>query len=480
MSLVFGRDDANNPVPYVVYVWLWVGMPFLSLVFGAIWAVLNPVRWLHRGVAALARIPRDFTLTDLDLGYWPAAAGLLAFTWLELVAPDRTTLLVLRLAVGLFVLVSVVGSLTFGERWFREGDPFEVLSRLYGRMSPLGRRPDGRLVLRSPVHGPSLLSARRGLLATAAVMLGGTAYDSLSADIRYAGWVQSTAAPDLARTGTLLGVVVLVGGALHLAAAISAWLSGVPVRGVAADLAPSLLPIAAGYLVAHYYSLLAFQGPRTLALLSDPLGTGANWLGTGGVTPWAWLIQPTLVAVVQAVAIVIGHVLGVVVAHERAIRILPHRAAVVGQVPLMVLMVALHRGRPVAAVQRLTRSPRRRRRPLPDRGAGDLLGQRAHRRADRRTAGRTPPAPGPGAGPCRERWGRRDEEHLVHSREAGQRLGHPLLRVGADGSGRTRFTTTVGAASGRCRAPEARAPGAAAPPGHTRRRPRPRRPGRGC
>jgi hypothetical protein len=141
------------------------------------------------------------------------------------------------------------------------------------------------------------------------------------------------------RTATLVGVVVLVGGALQLAAAISARLSRVPIRGMAADLAPSLLPIAAGYLVAHYYSLIAFQGPRTMALLSDPLGTGANWLGTGGVTPWSWPIQPTLVAVVQAGAIVLGHVLGVVVAHERAIRILPHRAAVVGQVPLMVLMI---------------------------------------------------------------------------------------------------------------------------------------------
>ena len=339
MALVFGRDDANNPVPYVVYVWLWVGMPFLSLVFGAVWALLNPARWLHRGITALARIPRSFTLTDVDLGFWPAAAGLLAFTWLELVGPGRTTLLVLRIAVALFVLVSVVGSLTFGERWFREGDPFEVLSRLYGRLSPLGRRPDGRMVLRTPVHGPSLLAARRGLLATAAVMLGGTAFDSLSADIRYAGWVQSTAAPDLVRTVTLLGVVLLVAGALHLAAAVSAWLSRIPVRGVAADLAPSLLPIAAGYLVAHYYSLLAFQGPRTLALLSDPLGLGANWLGTGGVTAWGWPIHPTLVAVVQAGAIVVGHVLGVVVAHERAVRILPHRAAVVGQIPLMVLMI---------------------------------------------------------------------------------------------------------------------------------------------
>jgi hypothetical protein len=339
LALVFGRDNANNPVPYVVYVWLWVGMPLLSLIFGAVWAILNPVRWLHRGIAALARIPRDFTLTDVDLGFWPAAAGLFAFTWLELVAPDRTTLLVLRIAVGLFVLISVVGSLTFGERWFREGDPFEVLSRLYGQLSPLGRRPDGRLVLRTPVHGPSLLAPRRGLLATAAVMLGGTAYDSLTADIRYAGWVQSTAAPDVVRTATLLGVVVLVGGALHLATAVSAWLSHLPVRGMAGDLAPSLLPIAAGYLVAHYYSLLVFQGPRTLSLLSDPLGVGADWLGTAGVVPWAWPIQPTLVAVVQAGAIVVGHVLGVVVAHERAIRVLPHRAAVVGQVPLMVLMI---------------------------------------------------------------------------------------------------------------------------------------------
>jgi hypothetical protein len=339
LALIFGTDDANNPVPYVVFVWLWVGMPFLSLVFGAVWAVVNPVHWLHRGISALARIPRDFTLTEVDVGFWPAAVGLFAFTWLELVAPDRTTLLVLRIAVGLFVLVSIGGSLTFGDRWFREGDPFEVLSRLYGRLSPLGRRPDGRLVLRTPVHGPSLMAPRRGLLATAAVMLGGTAFDSLSAEIRYAGWVQSTPAPDLVRTATLLVVVLVVGGALHLAAAISAWLSRVPVRGVAADLAPSLLPIAAGYLVAHYYSLLAFQGPRTLALLSDPLGNGANWLGTAGLTPWTWPIQPTLVAVVQAGSIVLGHVLGVVVAHERAVRLLPRRAAVVGQVPLMVLMI---------------------------------------------------------------------------------------------------------------------------------------------
>ena len=81
------------------------------------------------------------------------------------------------------------------------------------------------------------------------------------------------------------------------------------------------------------------KGQITLRLLSDPLGTGADWLGTGGLTPNQALIAPTVVAVVQAGAIVTGHVLGLVVAHEQALHLVDRRHAVVGQVPLMVLMV---------------------------------------------------------------------------------------------------------------------------------------------
>ena len=149
---MFGRDDANNPVPYVVYVWLWVGMPFLSMVFGAVWALLNPVRWLHRGITALARIPRDFTLTDVDLGFWPAAAGLWRSPGSSSSRRTGRPCWCLRIAVGLFVLVSVVGSLTFGERWFREGDPFEVLSRLYGRL--VSPRTATRRTSGAPHPGP--------------------------------------------------------------------------------------------------------------------------------------------------------------------------------------------------------------------------------------------------------------------------------------------------------------------------------------
>jgi hypothetical protein len=340
-ALLFGRDDANNPVPYVVYVWLWVGLAAVSLALGPVWSVVNPIRWLHRGITSLARLDRDSPLTDWSPGYWPAAVGLFAFTWLELVAPDRTTLPVLRVAIGAYLLVNLLGALVLGTRWFPRGDAFEVWSRLYGSLSPLGRRSDRRWVLRTPLHGVNALRVERGLLATVSVMLGSTAYDGLSSEPRWYTWVQSSALPaPVLQTGGLLVMCLAVAALLEVAAWASARLAGVPARGLASQFAPSLVPIAAGYLMAHYWSLWIYEGQNTLATLSDPLGTGADLLGTGHLTADATLIQPTLVATIQVVAIVTGHVLGVVLAHERAVTLFNRRVAVLGQLPLLALMVA--------------------------------------------------------------------------------------------------------------------------------------------
>jgi hypothetical protein len=109
---------------------------------------------------------------------------------------------------------------------------------------------------------------------------------------------------------------------------------------VASAFAPSLVPIAAGYLVAHYWSLWVWEGTHGLAKMSDPLGTGANLLGTAGLDAPEGLIAPGFVAGVQVVSIITGHVLGVVLAHERAVALFPRRAAVLGQLPLLAVMVA--------------------------------------------------------------------------------------------------------------------------------------------
>jgi hypothetical protein len=124
----------------------------------------------------------------------------------------------------------------------------------------------------------------------------------------------------------------------------------VPVAGVAdrpgssarrtpGELAHSVVPIAAGYLLAHYYSLLVIEGQRTLALLADPLGTGANWLGTAGWEPHTGLVTPDTVAALQITVILVGHLIGTLLAHDRALYLFPRARAVGGQLPLLLLMV---------------------------------------------------------------------------------------------------------------------------------------------
>jgi len=342
-ALVFGPDSARNPVPQVVYVWLWVGLAFSSMLLGPVWRVINPLRALHAGLLRLARVSPDLAALPYRWGLWPAALGLGTFTWVELVAEDNTSLGFLRVLVGVFFAVSLLGAAVFGRTWFDHADPFEAWSRLLGLLSPLGRRHDGRWVLRTPLHGVNGLRGQRGLVPTVAVMLGGTAYDGFSANLSWATFVQSSPLPSaLLRTATLLAFFGFVALTIWLASVVSVRLAGEPFSrsfSFVSDIAPSLIPIAGGYVIAHYWSLWVYQGQFAWRLLTDPLGTGADLLGTADLTPNDLLIQPTLVATIQAVSIVVGHLLGVLAAHERAITVLDRRAAVIGQVPLMVVMV---------------------------------------------------------------------------------------------------------------------------------------------
>jgi hypothetical protein len=328
----------------VVYVLVWVGVVPLSVLLGPVWRRLNPLRRLHSGINRLARLDPAEGARPLPpgLGWWPAAAGILAFSWLELVYPEATALVTLRVLLGLYAAVQLVGSLAYGARWFDRADPLEAWSTLFGRLSPLGRRDDGALVLRSPLDGLAGLPVAPGLAATVVVMLGSTTYDGVAAWSRWVELEQSAPIPRLL-IGTLglLGTVALVGLLYAGCTMLAGLVAGVGVRGLPGQFAHSVVPVALGYLVAHYYSFLAYEGPRGIALLSDPLGTGANWLGTGRLVPSTALIAPGVVANVQVLAIVAGHLCGVVLAHDRAVRLFPRRSALPGQLPLLVLMVAL-------------------------------------------------------------------------------------------------------------------------------------------
>lgn len=331
LFLLLGPDDPDrNPAPGAVYVLLWVGLVPASLLLGPVWRLLNPLRTLHALLRRLLPAGHPPRPLPARLGIRPAAAGLLLFTWLELVAPDNTTSTVLLTALGAHTAVHLLGAARHGPDWFAHADPFEAYSSLLARLSPLGRRADGRLVLRSPFNGLDATPPVPGLVASVCVLLGSTAYDGLSDNPRWIGVLQTSA---LGRTPTatlgLLASVALVALLYGLCAGALRLLNR-ELTTPLTSFAHSLLPIALGYLVAHYFSLFATEGPRTVIMAAgtDNAPTPAPPLGPGGL------------ATLQVASIVIGHVLGVIAAHDRSVRLFPPDRAVAGQLPLFALMIA--------------------------------------------------------------------------------------------------------------------------------------------
>jgi hypothetical protein len=106
-------------------------------------------------------------------------------------------------------------------------------------------------------------------------------------------------------------------------------------------MAHSVVPIVIGYIVAHYLSFFVSQGIATLVYVGDPLTKGWDLTAwAADVNKYAIYEHPTALAVTKVAAVVIGHVLGVIAAHDRSVRLLPRRHQVSGQLPMLVLMIA--------------------------------------------------------------------------------------------------------------------------------------------
>jgi hypothetical protein len=335
---VVGPDETDrNLAPWVLYVTFWVGLVPASLLLGPVWRTVNPLRLLHRGLRVLlptapgaGRLPA--------LGLWPATVALLVFLWLELVHPDRAEPATVAVFLIGYAVVQLALALWFGEEWFAHGDGFEVYSTVIARLSPWARRDDGRLVLRNPLVNATVAPADRGVTAVVVVLLGSTAFDGLS---RTVFWQTGPGAADDILSGTLglLVMVALVAVLYVLGTRLSGRLAGQPEGVQPRRYAGTVVPIALGYTVAHYFSLLLLDGQATWILASNPFGqAGVNLFGTYGNVVDLTAVGTDAIALVQVGAIVAGHVVGVTLAHERAL-LSARRARASDQLPLVIVMV---------------------------------------------------------------------------------------------------------------------------------------------
>lgn len=253
--------------------------------------MLNPLRTVHAAVCRVFRLPvTGVKPGGAGWGRWPAALALLGFVWFELIAPDRTNPRVVGAWLVGYGVVQIGFAVVRGNSWFARGDGFEAYSDLAGRLSILGVDDDARFVVRSPLAGLADVVPERGTTAFVAVWWGSTIFDSASGSPWWTGAVQTTGMPVLANTAGLLIVCLLVAATL---------------RWTARDqhFALALIPIAVGYTLAHYASLLIVEGPRGVVLL------GHQW-GLAESIDLTVIPNPTAIAIFQVACILIGHLLG--------------------------------------------------------------------------------------------------------------------------------------------------------------------------
>jgi hypothetical protein len=353
MAAVLGEDRLTNPIFGIFYVWWWVGLVPLSLLLGPVYKALSPVRTINAAFARISGSDPDagvFTYPE-RLGYWPAAVGLFAFVWLELVYPYSTELGPVRLWCAAYVAVMLIGGALFGSTFYARADPFEVYSTLVGKLSVWGRRdPDGEnvLVVRSPLANLDTVDVRPGLVGVGAVLFGSTAFDSFKDSSVWIRFIQnsetissSRTLVDIANNLALLSFCVGVGLVFAAGTTLTAVGPETRRRDLPNQFGHSIVPIIIGYIVAHYLTYLVEYGQQTLIQVSDPFSNGSNWFGTADWKPSYWFTyHPMLLGTIKVVAVIVGHVVGVVAAHERAVRLLPKKHQLTGQLPLLVAMIA--------------------------------------------------------------------------------------------------------------------------------------------
>ncbi len=329
VAAVTGPQDSGNALPGVFYVLLWVGLVALSLLLGPVWRVLSPVRTLARllRITFARPYPRR-------LGYWPAAAGLFAFVWLELASPDPGSLTAVKVWLLIYLLVTLTGAVVVGPRWCAHADPFEVYSMIASRCAPWRRNADGRIAIGNPFHHLLSLPVRPGTVTVLAVLLGSTAFDSFSAlpawrnlvDTHTTGGWDATAL----KTAGLLVFVVTVAVSFSLAAAATGGVDREGRRALPGLMAHSLIPIVIGYVFAHYLTYLVEKGQQTFhALIGSP------------DAPVYYLLSmhQSVLASIKVGFVLLGHVAGVIAAHDRALRVLPEGHQMTGQLAMMLVMV---------------------------------------------------------------------------------------------------------------------------------------------
>ena len=335
---VVGGSSSGDVATLFLWVYGWVGMAMICALIGPAWHFVDPFSTLHDlGAGVLRRLgvaswaPAAY---PARLGRWPGAIGFVGFVWLELAMAGGGPSVLFIVLIG-YTAFTLAMMAQFGrDTWRSNGETFSVWFRLLGRLAAFGLVDEtGRIRRRSFASG--LLEPGWTIpdVALVGLGIGSILFDGLSQTQPY---FDVFGAPGTGGTTALLAAFLT---AIVVAALLVTRVVGIPATGA------GLLPIAVGYLIAHYLTYLLIDGQNILVAISDPFNRGWDLFGTAfHEASGAWL-APGLVWTIQLCAVVGGHMLGAWAGHVAANLYAPpgldHRDVRAREIPLAVVMVVL-------------------------------------------------------------------------------------------------------------------------------------------
>ena len=221
-------------------------------------------------------------------------------------------------------------------------DAFTPYNRLFSAISPLGRSGEGKLVWRGWLRALPVIPEWPGLWVFVVVMIGTVSYDGASGTDWFDDLTFGLLGSIGGQTALLVLSVVVVGTGFWLVSFFTARLadSSDTTTKVAQRFAHTLVPIALAYAVAHYFTLIIFEGQQLFSAISDPFGLGWDLFGSADRPVDFFIVNSGPIWYFQVASIVAGSLLGVALAHDRALADYG-RDAVRSQYAMLVLMVGL-------------------------------------------------------------------------------------------------------------------------------------------
>jgi len=334
-----GTIGTRNIAPLLLWIVLWAALPLLSVLLGNVYAVANPWRTLGGWIGVGGREHPDF---GARWGWWPATAMLVIFSWFELIYPGASRPGVVGIAAALYTALLLTMMVWLGrETALASIDLFTPFLRLASAIAPWGRTADGRLLRRGWLRALPVVPLWPGVGAFVVVMIGIVVFDGLS----YSSWWEAQTGPwaasTLVRTLLMLVALAMIGGIYASFSLVAErWGDSARTWRVASRFAHTLVPLALSIFLAHYFTLVIFEGQQLISAVSDPLGLGWDLFGTRNYKI-KFFIAPTAIWYVQITGLLLGSVATLVLGHDRTLADFAGSAGVRVRVAHLILTLLL-------------------------------------------------------------------------------------------------------------------------------------------